>query len=310
MPSSAVTPAFRYPASSAASVPEPAPRPASDAFADGNLTICVDCGYDLRGIGTLRCPECGTDYDPAAPTQLPWSRRGEIGPLRAFLLTASAVTRRRRTLAREIARPLSAADARLFRTVIAALLALSLSPWLFLTHYPIHLRGSPPLAEGLGLRGPDALPFVAATFAGLWGWCWAATGAGGHLFARGVLSEVHRGRAFVIGRYACAPLGLLPLFPPLGAAAGLIVRPAEFRPADVALGTAGIATFVGLALTWGWSLACGGRLLRRSTLCGRGRAAAYVATAAFSTAATAALYLLALPLLVAYITAAARGLAE
>jgi hypothetical protein len=26
---------------------------------------CVKCGYDLTGLDDARCPECGTDFDPA-----------------------------------------------------------------------------------------------------------------------------------------------------------------------------------------------------------------------------------------------------
>lgn len=29
---------------------------------------CLDCGYDLRGLETARCPECGRDFDPRNPT--------------------------------------------------------------------------------------------------------------------------------------------------------------------------------------------------------------------------------------------------
>lgn len=29
------------------------------------IPVCVPCGYDLRGQGEPRCPECGTPFDPA-----------------------------------------------------------------------------------------------------------------------------------------------------------------------------------------------------------------------------------------------------
>lgn len=30
----------------------------------GVLRLCKFCGYDLRGLGTSRCPECGHTFDP------------------------------------------------------------------------------------------------------------------------------------------------------------------------------------------------------------------------------------------------------
>ena len=27
------------------------------------LGLCLECGYDLRGLGELRCPECNTPFE-------------------------------------------------------------------------------------------------------------------------------------------------------------------------------------------------------------------------------------------------------
>lgn len=32
---------------------------------------CKKCGYDLRGLRERRCPECGTDFDPAEKAVIP-----------------------------------------------------------------------------------------------------------------------------------------------------------------------------------------------------------------------------------------------
>ncbi len=32
-------------------------------LASRGFSICVQCGYDLRGLIELRCPECGSRYD-------------------------------------------------------------------------------------------------------------------------------------------------------------------------------------------------------------------------------------------------------
>ena len=40
---------------------------------------CAECGYDLRGLEQLRCPECGLPFDPTylPPADIPWLKRGE-----------------------------------------------------------------------------------------------------------------------------------------------------------------------------------------------------------------------------------------
>ena len=37
---------------------------------------CRSCQYDLNGLGTGRCPECGHPFDPADPTTFETRRRG------------------------------------------------------------------------------------------------------------------------------------------------------------------------------------------------------------------------------------------
>src|SRR5918993_998115 len=40
---------------------------------------CASCGYDLRGLEQLRCPECGLAFDPhyLPPADIPWLKRGD-----------------------------------------------------------------------------------------------------------------------------------------------------------------------------------------------------------------------------------------
>jgi hypothetical protein len=40
---------------------------------------CAGCGYDLRGLEQLRCPECGLAFDPDyfPPADIPWLKRGD-----------------------------------------------------------------------------------------------------------------------------------------------------------------------------------------------------------------------------------------
>ena len=32
---------------------------------EDGIPICLKCGYDIRGLSTPRCPECGEEFDPA-----------------------------------------------------------------------------------------------------------------------------------------------------------------------------------------------------------------------------------------------------
>ena len=43
------------------------------------LRRCASCGYDLRGLEQLRCPECGLAFDPhyLPPADIPWLKRGD-----------------------------------------------------------------------------------------------------------------------------------------------------------------------------------------------------------------------------------------
>src|SRR5688500_7093799 len=40
---------------------------------------CAACGYDLRGLEQLRCPECGLVFDPnhLPRADIPWLKRGD-----------------------------------------------------------------------------------------------------------------------------------------------------------------------------------------------------------------------------------------
>ena len=49
--------------------------------ADDGVAVrrCTGCGYDLRGLEELRCPECGLAFDPTflPPANIPWLKRGD-----------------------------------------------------------------------------------------------------------------------------------------------------------------------------------------------------------------------------------------
>src|SRR2546421_11397401 len=76
--------------------------------------FCPDCGYNLHGIASDRCPECGfaLDRDQLARSRIPWTHRRDIGRARAYLRTVWLVITTPRTIADEVARPVDFDDAR------------------------------------------------------------------------------------------------------------------------------------------------------------------------------------------------------
>jgi len=49
---------------------EPLQRSLREQLVSRGVPICLECGYDLRGQTTPRCPECGTAYDAAIPSSI------------------------------------------------------------------------------------------------------------------------------------------------------------------------------------------------------------------------------------------------
>src|SRR5437660_10460211 len=51
--------------------------------------MCQTCGYNLRGLTSNRCPECGTFFDPAqlAEARIPWRQRAALGNWKAYWQT-------------------------------------------------------------------------------------------------------------------------------------------------------------------------------------------------------------------------------
>src|SRR5439155_13935145 len=89
---------------------------------------CPECGYDLRGIESPRCPECGQSIDRAtlAESRIPWVHRHEIGRFRAYWRTLWLATLRPKRIATDIAAPAHPRDAELFRRLTVLIAALPL----------------------------------------------------------------------------------------------------------------------------------------------------------------------------------------
>ena len=80
---------------------------------------CPNCGYNLRGLASDRCPECGDlfDREHLGLSGIPWTRRHRIGRFRAYWATVLKVTFRNERFCRESARPVDYRDAQLFRWI-------------------------------------------------------------------------------------------------------------------------------------------------------------------------------------------------
>ncbi|MGE5607957.1 MAG: hypothetical protein ACM359_01775 [Bacillota bacterium] len=189
---------------------------------------CPVCNYNLFGIKSSRCPECGQEFDrlELAQPQIPWLYRRQVGWIKAYWQTAFQATFRVRKLARESAKPVSYRDARLFRWVTLLWVYLCLAGVAVAGHFLTWPRGDvDQLFSWLslnasyswwgGLRvwlGLVVAPgsFVLSLLAVLL-FLMAATGVPGWFFHPSSLPRVRQNRAVALSQYACAPLAWVPV---------------------------------------------------------------------------------------------------
>ncbi len=96
----------------------PLPRGIRAAIRDD--IFCAKCDYNLRGLTSDRCPECGQALDAAEVMEqsLPWHRRQSLGLAWAFWLTVWEATFRPNRLCCRVARPVPYRDAQKFRWLV------------------------------------------------------------------------------------------------------------------------------------------------------------------------------------------------
>lgn len=90
------------------------------------LLLCLECGYNLRGVVGGRCPECGHDLANLRSDQplIPWVRRREIGAFRAYWSTVFWVSFKYKTFCEEVVRDVDYRDAQRFRWITVGLIYL------------------------------------------------------------------------------------------------------------------------------------------------------------------------------------------
>jgi hypothetical protein len=180
--------------------------------------FCPECGYSLRGIDDVdRCPECGHALDRARLTasNIPWTHRGEIGAVKAYLRTVRLVVRHPSRAAADVARPVSFDDARTFRhvTVLVALAALvALLAWgcvEVVRDRPIAMSGTSPTPVRIGWLLEILLAPVIVV--ALYAFLLAASGLASCFFHPRRLPVERQNRSVALSYYACAPLALTPI---------------------------------------------------------------------------------------------------
>jgi hypothetical protein len=256
--------------------------------------FCPDCGYDLRGIASTRCPECGLAIDWTTPeSPIPWTYRQRIGRLRALRKTMDLATFHPRKLATAIATPVDYPSAQCFRWIVIFLAAIP--PIMFLVAAIIALGGTaflsivtdPPLTYSLSaspinfgweLRliwsaGATLLPVLPI---GILIAFILSTAAASGWFRPRSLPVFRQNRAVAISQYAAAPLAWL-ILPAVTIGTTVVLQVQGVTTStplwplvELLIWVDGLALVLIPLLWWGNTL----RLLAATTHCGAGRVAA------------------------------------
>jgi hypothetical protein len=289
--------------------------PVSD---DSLERFCPDCGYDLRGIASQRCPECGLAIDSdAILSRIPWHHRARTGWLRAFRRTLLLATFRPRRLAGASTGPVDFSESEYFRRLVVGLASLPLVAALLVV---IHVQGG---SGFLSAVGPSPLGQLGSA-----GWfpdliwqlkfIWSAgatlatvgavaiilmlalcTAASKYWFRPASLPSSRQNRAVAISGYACAPLAWL--FVPGIAALGFNLQSTHNQALSLICGLSLLLFYLSLpvvALLWWWDTL---RMMVGATNCGLGRVFAVGALLPVTWAICAAVALGIFPALVGFL---------
>ena len=201
--------------------------------------ICSRCGYDLRGIDSERCPECGFELakQNAISGEIPWTYRRARGRVRSFIATVWKIEAGGPWMERVVVSPISTREARAFWWIastvaslplIAAFLYITwrvgglwfvtyvpdatiagLSAFTYSTYgmtppfdigWPAWVRGDLVWPISAGWSRPGLMPIL------LWLFVALGNGAMTYLFHPASISPTRRQRANAFSYYLCAPM--------------------------------------------------------------------------------------------------------
>ena len=200
------------------------------------LRLCPACDYDLRGITSARCPECGLVIENAPPLTIPWEHRRQMGYVRAFWRTVRLAMFQCRRLAQAVGAPVDEKAAKRFRLIVSLIAAAPPAAILlavmwheggtgFINVATLDINdsgwGSARLAIGwewstLWSGGATLVPILPI---GMLLTIWFATGSA-RLWFRERSESGGEKRSATLSMYACAPLIWLPIA--AAAVAGLL----------------------------------------------------------------------------------------
>jgi len=250
---------------------------------------CIGCGYNLRGLLSDRCPECGLPIDTAEGSAIPWEGRKQIGNIRAFRRTCWESMFHPRRLARAVGFPVNSGSSRGFRLLVAVLAS-----------FPVGIAATIiSVVEGWsaffnylmwpGLLAPPEVVIKSLPF----GWdivaIWMAGLTMRGVFPVGILIAVYlwtdvlgfwvrprnwpverRDRARAVSAYVCAPLSLM-IFPTVLLLNACLLSDASGQQFDWIIG---ICVVLGCVVLGAIAMICfisSLRFISATTHCGWGR---------------------------------------
>lgn len=173
------------------------PHPATEHQPLPEGMICPECAYDLRGLTSERCPECGENLGILYRNEplIPWEHREDLGFVRAYLATMASVFWRSEKFCRAMATPVSHQRAASFRLFTTCLLSINLALILLALFLIIDLQNQ---LQTSGLGWGIFIGWLAFSLCVYW-----VPGLLSHAFQSKLLTIQQQDRAISISLYIC-----------------------------------------------------------------------------------------------------------
>ncbi|GJM24464.1 MAG: hypothetical protein DHS20C16_08790 [Phycisphaerae bacterium] len=184
--------------------------PADEAHVDFDV-YCHECGYNIRGIESSRCPECGKNLPATqkAEPSIPWIHRKRIGNVSAFFKTVLFATFSPRKLSKDVYLHIDFRKAQKFRHWTIGVAMLWMVVLTILLHVASHYGhvNDRTIVELLEMYWPSAVFNVLALL-----YLILATGVPGVFFDYRDIPVNLRNNAIALSYYCTAPLTWGPVF--------------------------------------------------------------------------------------------------